>query len=40
LHPYWWSNWGFKALDEDLTFVVQEMGIEEEQIWLLNELKL
>jgi len=40
LHPYWWSNWGFKTFDEDLTFVAQEMGIEEEKIWLLNELKL
>jgi flagellar biosynthesis protein FliP len=26
-------------LDEDLTFTTQEMGVEEEQVHLLNELK-
>jgi hypothetical protein len=30
LHPYWWSNWDFKDLDDDLTCMVQEMGLEEE----------
>jgi hypothetical protein len=29
LHPNWWFNWGFRDLDEDLTFVAQKMGVEE-----------
>jgi hypothetical protein len=39
LHLYWWSSWGFKDLDEDLTFAPQEMGVEEERVHLLNKLK-
>jgi hypothetical protein len=39
LHLDWWSNWGFRDLDQDLSFLAQEMGLEEEQVQLLNELK-
>jgi hypothetical protein len=30
LHPDWWSSWGFKDLDQDLSFLAQEMGLEKE----------
>lgn len=39
LHPDWWSRWGFRDLDQDLIFLAQEMGLEEEQVRLLNEMK-
>jgi hypothetical protein len=39
LHLDRWSSWGFKDLDEDLTFAPQEMGVEKEWVHLLNELK-
>jgi hypothetical protein len=39
LHPYWWTSWGFKNLDQELTFATMEMGVEGEQVQLLNELK-
>jgi hypothetical protein len=29
LHPKWWSSWGFKDLDQDLTLLAQEMGLKE-----------
>lgn len=34
-----WSSWGFKDLDDDLTCMAQEMGLEEEHVRMLNELK-
>ncbi len=39
LHPDWWFSWGFRDLDEDLAFTTQDMGVEEEQVHLLNEMK-
>jgi hypothetical protein len=30
LHLDWWSSWGFKNLDWDLSFLAQEMGLEKE----------
>ncbi len=39
LHLNWWSSWGFRELDEDLTFTTQEMGVEEEWVHLLNKMK-
>jgi len=38
-HLDWWSSWGFKNMDDDLIFATQEMGVEEEHVRLLNELK-
>jgi hypothetical protein len=30
MHLDWWSSWGFKNMDQELTFAKMEMGIEEE----------
>jgi hypothetical protein len=38
-HLDWWSSWGFRNMDDDLIFVAQEMGVEEEHARLLNVLK-
>jgi hypothetical protein len=40
LHLDWWCSWGFKPLDDEMKFVAQEMGLEEQRIQLLNELKV
>jgi hypothetical protein len=39
LHLDWWFSWSFRNLDQDLSFLAQATGLEEERIWLLNELK-
>jgi hypothetical protein len=28
----WWTSWGFITLDKDLIFVVEEMGLGQEQV--------
>jgi hypothetical protein len=39
LHLGWWSTWGIIDLDDDLTYMAQEMRFEQEWVWMLNELK-
>jgi hypothetical protein len=39
LHPNWWTSWGFRALDKDLIFAAEEMGLEQKQVQMLNEIK-
>jgi len=39
LHLDWWSAWGIRDLDDDLTYMAQEMKLEQEWVWMLNELK-
>jgi hypothetical protein len=39
LHFDWWSSWGFRNLDQNLSFLTQETGFEEKLVGLFNELK-
>ncbi len=39
MHIDWWCSRGFRELDEDLTFIAQDMGVEKEWVHLLNKMK-